>query len=55
MDLKSIDDLLDDTQDDPVSLLEGLQQALKKLEDDYHFEQRSENSSEFREIREIRS
>jgi hypothetical protein len=51
MDLKSIDDLLDDTQDDPVSLLEGLQQALKKLEDDYHLEQLSENSSEFRDQR----
>jgi hypothetical protein len=51
MDLKSIDDLLDDTQDNPASLLEGLQQALKKLEDDYHLEQLSENSSEFRDQR----
>jgi hypothetical protein len=51
MDLKSIDDLLDDTQDEPASLLEGLQQALKKLEDGYHLEQESEKSSEFRDHR----
>jgi hypothetical protein len=51
MDLKSIGDLLDDTQDDPVSLLEGLQQVLKKLDDDYHLKQLSENSSEFRDQR----